>query len=67
MKTREEIIEWHSAVIDGKIKPTLAQQKSADALRRMCGWNEPDKIDVSGLTVSQEVTDKFNRLFGMPS
>jgi hypothetical protein len=63
-----ELIEWHSRVIDGKIKPSAAQQKSADALCRMCGWNEPEKLDVSGdLTVSQEIEDKFNEVFGMPS
>jgi hypothetical protein len=67
LRRRQDVIDWLCQVIDGKIEPSMAQLKSSEILCRMCGWNEPDKLDVSGLTVSQEVEDNFNEVFGMPS
>ena len=47
-KTKEDMLDWHCRVMDGKLKATLSQQKSAEAISRMCGYNAPEKTELSG-------------------
>jgi hypothetical protein len=44
-KSRENVVEWLADVIDEKRVVTKEQLKAAEILNKMCGWNEPDKVE----------------------
>lgn len=44
-KSREDIVDFLADVVDGSKRVTKEQLKAAELLNRMCGWNEPDKVE----------------------
>ena len=44
--TRERILEFLSEVIESAEERTSDRLKAAENLSKMCGWNEPKKIEV---------------------
>lgn len=44
-KSREDIVSFLAEVVDDLRVATREQLKAAELLNKMCGWNEPEKVE----------------------
>jgi phage terminase small subunit len=44
-KSKADLRRWLGEIIDGRIEAEPVQLRAGEILARMCGWNEPDKLE----------------------
>lgn len=44
-KSREDLTSWLADIIDERVAVRPEQLKAAELLNKMCGWNEPEKVE----------------------
>jgi hypothetical protein len=44
-KSREDIVDFLCQIVDERRVATKEQLKAAELLNKMCGWNEPEKVE----------------------